>query len=227
MAPGLESGAVARVHGRSASWRDPGTLATMGQRRGVSSLVFDLWASFYDVPLLQHLAYRPVQDAVVAALDDTAPGRVLDVGCGTGLLTRRLYERVEGTVVGLDYSAGMLARAAARTPGAGWLQGDATRLPLADHSFDVVCCTESFHWYADQEAAASEFARVLAPGGRLLVAHVSPPVAVSLGGRAHWPSPERIARLFRRAGLEIVSQRRVSRPLGGPLLSALLTTARH
>jgi ubiquinone/menaquinone biosynthesis C-methylase UbiE len=189
--------------------------------------VFDLWASFYDIPLLQHLAYRPVQDAVVAALDGTTPRRVLDVGCGTGLLTRRLYERIEGTVAGLDYSAGMLARAATRTPGARWLRGDATRLPVADDSIDVVCCTESFHWYADQEAAAAEFARVLAPGGRLFVAHVSPPVAVSLVGRVHWPSPPRVARLLRMAGLEIVSQRRVRRPLGGPLLSALLTTARH
>ncbi|MEZ5144823.1 MAG: methyltransferase domain-containing protein [Acidimicrobiales bacterium] len=192
----------------------------------MDSLVFDLWSRVYDVRAVQRVAYRPVHDAVVEALLAEPPQRIVDVGCGTGLLTRRLHDTLRATIVGLDYSPGMLARAAARAPALRWVRGDAMRLPLASGSADALCCTESFHWYPDQAAAAAEFHRVLAPGGRAFVAHVSPPMAARLGTQVRWPSPQVVERLLSGAGLEVVEQRRVWRPPGGPLLSALLTVGR-
>ena len=61
---------------------------------GPSRRLFDVWSTFYDLPLVQRLTYQPVQDAVVAALRPHEPRRVLDVGCGTGLLATRLRPRL-------------------------------------------------------------------------------------------------------------------------------------
>ena len=63
-----------------------------------------------------------------------APGRVLDVACGTGFLTQHL----RGEVVGLDQSPAMVAVAAERLPGARVVQGDAVPLPFADGEFDRI-----------------------------------------------------------------------------------------
>lgn len=201
----------------------------MGTRTsgGPDSLFFDLWSRFYDVRAVQRVAYRPVHDAVVEALLADPPRRVVDVGCGTGLLTTRLHDTVRASIVGLDYSAGMLERAVGRARAVPWVRGDAMRLPFASGSVDALCCTESFHWYPDQAAAAAEFHRVLAPGGRVFVAHVSPPLAARLGSQVQWPSPGEVIRLLTGAGLDVVDQRRVRRPPGGPLLSALLTVGRR
>jgi ubiquinone/menaquinone biosynthesis C-methylase UbiE len=204
-------------------------------RSGPSQTFFDLWSRLYDLAPVQRIVYRPVQDAVVKAIGH--PGRILDIGCGTGLLTARLaIERPDAVVVGCDFSFGMLEQAAAsRGAPAWWVQGDAMRLPFADGSFGAVACTESFHWYPDQGAALREFFRVLRPGGRLLVALVNPPVdALSRAGEvaariagqpAVWPSRRRMREMVEEAGFRLEQQRAVRRPPATLLLAAVLTTA--
>jgi len=81
--------------------------------------------------------------------------RVLDVGCGTGELTRVLREESDGDVVGLDADADLLAS----VPGPN-VRGDATRLPFADDSFDLVVCQALLINLPDPVAAVREFARV-------------------------------------------------------------------
>jgi len=81
--------------------------------------------------------------------------RVLDVGCGTGELTRVLREESNGDVVGLDADADLLAS----VPGPN-VRGDATRLPFADDSFDLVVCQALLINLPDPVAAVREFARV-------------------------------------------------------------------
>jgi len=92
------------------------------------------------------------------ALSDLELGecqRVLDVGCGTGELTRVLREESNGDVVGLDADADLLASVPGPT-----VRGDATRLPFADDSFDLVVCQALLINLPDPVAAVREFARV-------------------------------------------------------------------
>lgn len=137
---------------------------------------FDMWSRIYDARAPQALTYVPVHDAVVSELARRPPpDRVLDVGCGTGILAARLAEEYPGAeVLGVDMSPGMLAKARARSGDVTWVEADAQRLPFDADRFDALCCTESFHWYPDQPQALSEFHRVLRPGGVLYLAFVNP-----------------------------------------------------
>ncbi|RMH45017.1 MAG: class I SAM-dependent methyltransferase [Deltaproteobacteria bacterium] len=97
--------------------------------------------------------------------------RVLEVGCGTGLLLARAAQFAD-TAVGVDLSAGMLARA--RDRGLRVAQGSATELPYPDASFDVVYSVKVLaHVEAIREALA-EMARVTAPGGVILAEFYNP-----------------------------------------------------
>lgn len=105
------------------------------------------------------------------------PGeRVLDIGCGPGLLAVEMAEAVgaEGRVHGVDLSPSMLAIAGRRpvAPGAAPIaldEADASSLPFPDRSFDVVVSTQVYEYVADMPAALAEARRVLVPGGRLLI----------------------------------------------------------
>lgn len=183
---------------------------------------FDVWSRFYDVPWVQRTTYRPVHDAVVPALKARRPGRVLDVGCGTGLLTSRIrLELPRSTVVGCDFSPGMLERARRRNRRVRWVQANALELPFDDFAFDAVVSTEAFHWFPDQSAALAEFFRVLAPGGHLLVALASARLGVLsevtrvgsrlLGEPLYWPTRRRLRASFEKAGFALEEQQRVFR----------------
>lgn len=209
-----------------------------GERpRGPHRRFFDLWSLVYDAPGVQRLTYRPVQDAVVRALAASPPARILDVGCGTGRLTLRLaHEFARSRVVGCDFSRGMLAQARARSEALALARGDAQHLPFVAGAFDAVVSTEAFHWFPDQDAALRDLRRVLRPGGRLLLALVSPPFeivadAVELGMRVvgqplWWTTPSRLAAQVRLAGFEVERQRRIFR-IPGFLLLPTLTVARR
>lgn len=116
----------------------------------------------------------PVGDDLigVAALQ---PGqRVLDVACGTGVVTRLAAQRLggSGTVAGLDVNPGMLAVARAATPRdipIDWYEASAESIPLPDSTFDVVLCQMGLQFIPNKPAALREMRRVLAPGGRAFV----------------------------------------------------------
>ncbi len=100
------------------------------------------------------------------------PGqRVLDVACGTGVVTRIAAERAgpSGRVAGLDVNADMLAAARAASPGARieWYEGSALALPFPDGSFDIVVCQQGLQFFPDRVAGLREMRRVLTAGGRL------------------------------------------------------------
>ena len=201
---------------------------------GPSRRFFDVWSTFYDLPVVQRLTYRPVQDAVVAALRPARPRRVIDVGCGTGLLAARLRRELDGaSIVGCDFSPGMLAQARTHPEPVAGVQADAQRLPFRDRSADAIVSTEAFHWFPDQSRALAEFHRVLAPGGRVLIALVNTPndivrTAFRLGSRLigepfDWPTREEMRDLLETAGFRVEAQRRVFRIPAGLTLPPVMT----
>jgi len=103
-----------------------------------------------------------------AALDWLLPSdatRVVDVGAGTGKLTRLLHGRGL-TVTAVDPSDGMRTELHRVLPAVPVPAGTAEDLPLDDHSVDAVLCAQAWHW-VDAGRAVPEIARVLVPGGRL------------------------------------------------------------
>jgi ubiquinone/menaquinone biosynthesis C-methylase UbiE len=129
----------------------------------------DLYQSFF-VPSIA----RPVSGELLRTAGLRAGDRVVDVACGTGVVTRAAAEQVgpTGSVIGVDISAEMLAVAGA-TPAAGapisWQEADAESLPLPDRSCDVALCQMGLMFMENRAGAVAELHRVLAPGGRVVI----------------------------------------------------------
>ena len=138
-----------------------------------------------------------------------APRRVLDVGCGTGYLLRQLAARAPDAVelAGVDAAVPMIrvAQESTADPRVRFHAATAEDLPEPDGVFDLVVSTTSFDHWADQEAGLRECARVMAPGGRLvLVDQFSPVYLPTLVGsrRGKARTRRRALRLLTRAGFQ-------------------------
>jgi SAM-dependent methyltransferase len=112
-------------------------------------------------------------DTVVGLLDLTGVERVLDVATGTGFLAMALSPHVK-EVIGIDLTPGMLKLAvrAAKENGLDnitCLTGDVEHLPFRESEFDVLTCRFSFHHFPEPRMSLCEMARVLRPGGRLVI----------------------------------------------------------
>lgn len=117
--------------------------------------------------------FEPLTDELLA-LSAVAPGdRVLDVACGTGIVTRRAASIAgdDGRVTGVDINPAMLEVARSIPAAEGthieWREGDGTALPLPDRSFDLVLCQQGLQFFPDRAAGLREMRRVLVEGGRL------------------------------------------------------------
>jgi len=144
------------------------------------------WASAYDAP---GNAIVGIEAPVVARLlAGVAPGTAVDAACGTGRHSAWLAQRGH-RVLGVDASSEMLARAAAAVPGATFARGDLERLPLRSEAVDLAVCALALAHLAELDPAVAELARVLRPGGRLVVSALHP-VLVALGWHAPYETPD-------------------------------------
>jgi SAM-dependent methyltransferase len=116
----------------------------------------------------------PLFGAALDAARVTAGTRLLDAGCGAGLLA--LLASLRGAqVAALDAAQGLLAIVRQRVPAADIREGDLEALPFGDASFDAVIAVNSLFYAADMAAAMRELARVVRPGGRVVVTAWGPP----------------------------------------------------
>ncbi len=136
-------------------------------RGQVSSSAAEIYESFFVPALFRDWAVR-VADAARIGVGE----RVLDVACGTGVLSRTARERVGGTgsVVGVDVNPAMLAVARRTSAEVEWREAAAEALPFESGSFDVAVSQFGLMFFRDRVAALAEMMRVLRSGGRLAVA---------------------------------------------------------
>jgi SAM-dependent methyltransferase len=173
------------------------------------------WSHSYDEPGNPIVGLE--QPSVWSLLETPAPGRALDAACGTGRHAARLVA-LGHSVVGIDLTPEMLERARANVPQAEFLEGDLLAIPAADDKFDIVVCGLALSHLEDLGSGVHELARVLRPGGQLIVS-VLHPVLAHLGWQAPFANPDgergfvrehahghaEYLNTFREAALEIVS----------------------
>lgn len=107
--------------------------------------------------------------------------RVLDVGCGTGALLKRLCAKSNIDAHGIDADANMLAVAGRQCPNCSFRQAPAEEIPFDDGTFDVLTACMAYHHFSDKAGFAQEAARVLKPGGVLYIADPRFPFIIRKG----------------------------------------------
>ena len=135
--------------------------------------LFDAMSEEYDVlePWYEHFYARvhAILTAQLAPPPDRRRRRALDAGCGSGFQTTLLHDLGYDTH-GVDLSARLLAHAQRRVPGARFARADVTALPYRDAAFDAVSCVGgTLSFVETPDAALAEIARVLRPGGLLIL----------------------------------------------------------
>jgi len=172
--------------------------------------------------------------------------RVLDVACGTGVVTRLAAPEVgkTGRVTGLDINTGMLAVARSLSPPSGapitWVEGDAGAMEFPGASFDVVLCQQGIQYFPDKHAALREMHRVLVPGGRVVLSvwkapgpynvavgdalerHVGVDTATRFRATRVVPDAETLHRLLVDAGFREVQVRPVAMTIRLPALETFV-----
>jgi SAM-dependent methyltransferase len=123
------------------------------------------FTAFAEVAGAYERARPSYPEEAVRWLAGREPCDVVDLGAGTGKLTRALVE-LGHRVTAVEPLDEMRAELEAAVPGIAAVKGNAEALPLPDSSADVVTCAQAFHWF-DHAVALPEIARILRPGGRL------------------------------------------------------------
>lgn len=140
------------------------------------------WAEAYDDPGNDTIA---LEEPVVHRLLEQLPaGPVLDAACGTGRHAAHLWRCGREQLIGVDASEEMLARARSKLPGADLRLGELSALPLADGEVGGAVCALALSHLPEIGPAIGELARVLRPGGRLVVSNPHPFATAILGWRA-------------------------------------------
>jgi demethylmenaquinone methyltransferase / 2-methoxy-6-polyprenyl-1,4-benzoquinol methylase len=154
-------------------------VATGTLEEGQVRAMFDRIAGFYDVMNtvmtagLHHRWRARAADLAALGAGDSA----LDVACGTGDLAIELSRRVggDGEVIGSDFAQEMLERARVKAPALQWDLGNALDLPYASNRFDATTVGFGARNFSDLDRGLAEMARVVKPGGRVVVLEITTP----------------------------------------------------
>jgi len=147
--------------------------AVRADRAAAAQRYFEGHAKIWDSIRSLHIAEAQVEEAVGRAIGGDRVDCLVDIGTGTGRMLA-LFGGAAGQAIGIDRSSEMLRVARARLEAAGFAgsdlrQGDMYALPLRDGSADLVILHQVLHYAQVPAAAIAEAARVLTPGGRLLI----------------------------------------------------------
>jgi len=164
--------------------------------------------------------HLPIVEPMLALIEFNPHDKVLDVGCGTGWLVRRIAPRVSaGLAAGMDVSDAMLERAKAQSaelPNVVFARGRADAIPWDSGFFTTVLSVESAYYWPDPAQGLREILRVLGPGGSawiLINYYRDNPYCHQWGELLKVPihlfSAEEWAELFQRARFSAVSHRRI------------------
>lgn len=176
---------VAEMQQIAAAWTDfPNDILIEVVEHEVES-GYNAWAPIYDGPNPAIEAEEPVVHEMIRSV---APGRALDAACGTGRHAGFLAGAGFETI-GVDATPGMLAVARKSYPDIDFRDGRLEALPVEDDSFDLVTSALALCHAPDLVGVFAEFARVLAPGGTLIVSDPHP-TATAFGGVAGFPDPD-------------------------------------
>jgi ubiquinone/menaquinone biosynthesis C-methylase UbiE len=173
---------------------------------------FNRWSSWYEGTTIQMVpcdrVHREVLELIAAHSGPGGPESLLDIGCGTGRLLRRAGARWPGArLVGVDPAEGMVTVARRLTPAATFHVGFAEALPLAAGEVDAVASTVSFHHWNDQAAGVRDAARVLRPGGCLVLADIYMPGFLARINHHFRPNDPAVVRAYLAgAGLRVLAQ---------------------
>jgi ArsR family transcriptional regulator len=182
----------------------------LAERARIASESFRSKGADWDEMRALDLPARAVEDALLRLAPGVSHGRLLDIGTGTGRVLELLAPHFR-QALGIDASKAMLALARSRLAHSGLThcavrQADMYRLPLGDASFDTAVLQMVLHYAEDPAGAVAEAARVLTPGGRLIVIDLGPHARDDLvSKRAHrWPgfTDAAINQLLTNAGLD-------------------------
>ncbi len=185
--------------------------AVRADRAAAANAWFEANAGQWDAIRSLHIAESEVEAAIIRVLGDKPIGQLIDIGTGTGRMLE-LFGPQAAQVLGIDRSSEMLRLARAKLAERGLdradlRQADLYALPLADGQADVAILHHVLHFAQQPGAAIAEAARVLNPGGRLLIADFAPHDREELRARdAHTRlgfSDDQVANWFDAAGLSL------------------------
>ncbi len=143
---------------------------------------YKIWSKTYDTE--ENILIQIEEPIVKRILKKYSRGKALDLGCGTGRYSLYL-DSLGHSVTGVDISKDMIRLAQKKSKKVQFIQGDISNLSFEDNKFDLMVSGLAIHYVKNLEKAINEFARVLRPGGQLIISSIHPWM-VALGAHAEF-----------------------------------------